>query len=70
MWEFVQGYGIWIFMAIVIAMLLFGHGGGMGCGGHGSHGRHQADRRRPPRDLEDEPDETTAGTPRNGRAHH
>jgi hypothetical protein len=43
MWEFFQGYGIWILLAIFAFFLVAGgcgRGRGTGCGGHGSH-RHR-----------------------------
>ena len=70
MWDFVQSYQIWIMMAIVIAILLFGRVGGMGCGGHGGHGRYPGERRRTPQGSENEEDEETVGAPPNGRPHH
>jgi hypothetical protein len=73
MWEFFQGYGIWILLAIVVFYLFTragGHGGGMGCGGHGSHSHHRDDRRPSQRQQEDERDEATVGASRHGQPHH
>jgi hypothetical protein len=73
MWEFFQGYGIWMLLAIV-AFYLFagtgGHGGGIGCGGHGSRSHRRGDRRPPQREQEDERDDATVGSSRHGRPHH
>ena len=73
MWEFLEGYGIWVILAIV-AMYLFskacGHGGGMSCGGHGGHERDRGERRHRLRESEDERDEETVGATRNGGPHH
>ena len=69
MWEFIQGYGIWILLAIA-AIDLFagacGRGGGMGCGGHGAHGRYREGRRPSPRELMNERNEESVGASHNG----
>ena len=73
MWEFLEGYGILVMLALV-AMYLFsracGHGGGMSCGGHGGHERSRRERRCGPREFEDERDEETVGASYNARPHH
>jgi hypothetical protein len=73
MWEFVQGYGIWILLGLA-ALYLFaggcGRGAGMGCGGHSRHSHRQRDRRPIQRELEDVRDDEPIGTLRNGQPHH
>jgi len=69
MWEFSQGYGVWILLAIAAIDLVAGacgRGGGMGCGGHGAHGRYREGRRPSPRELMNERDEESVGASRNG----
>jgi hypothetical protein len=73
MWEFIQGYGIWILLAIVAFLLLAGgcgRGSGMGCGEHGSHRHRRGDRRPTQRKPEDDGDEATVGSSRHGQSHH
>lgn len=73
MWEFFQGYGIWILLAI-FAFFLFaggcGRGSSMGCGGHGSHRHRRDDRSFTQRKPEDEREEATVGSSRHGQPHH
>ena len=69
MLEFIQGYGIWILLAIVAFFLLAGgcgRGSGMGCGGHGSHSYRRGDRRPTQRKPEDEREEATIVSSRHG----
>jgi hypothetical protein len=73
MWEFIQGYGIWILLAMTAFRLLAGgcsRGSGMGCGGHVSHRRRRDERRSVQREPEDERDEATLGSSRHGQPHH
>jgi hypothetical protein len=40
MWEFLEAYGYWIFLGVLLILMLRMHAGG-GCGmGHGGHGTH------------------------------
>lgn len=73
MWEFFQGYGIWILLAVVALYLSAGgcgRGAGMGCGGHGSHSHRRGDRRPTHQEQEDEGDEAPVGSSRHGQPHH